>query len=536
MKNNIRSYIFGLMAGIVLAGAITGAGYAFYQRWPIIKEAIRSNSYKKLLIPKKKTVEKNLKTPQASSSSIIQVTVDLKQELGKISPLLYGSNLAPKMETEPDIINFAKLIGITCLRYPGGTQGYHWKSGIFDFAERFSTVPLRNIDYLIRFCQKTNTKLIWQVNVESGTAQEAAELVEYMNKKSGFPIVYWELGNEVYGDWDKGYMPAGKYAQLIKDYAQAMKAVDPAIKIGADWAQRDANFNKTIIKDAGEYIDFISVHWYPNHINASHVFEGRIHPTPQEVMGNSMQIPLIVKDAQEIIAKYSPARKGKIEVGFLEWDGSWDAPNSDFSPYSRDIAQWSLANAIFYADCLGQFAEQGITVSTHYDFQSINFGLIRGWDKAAGWGGSRWDGEIIRPKAFAIQLFSKHFGDVLLKTTIENAPFYVKEKDWWALSYNGRVPYVSCYSSKVTKENKLSLVLINKHEQDTFKLKVNLRNVKCKEEGELLVLTGKTLLAQNDGNPMAAVIKEYKIQNVSNEFSFTLPARSVCLLKIGMEN
>ena len=469
----------------------------------------------------------------------IEISIHPAKEKGKISRLLYGTNLSPKMESDRRIWDFVKDTGISCFRYPGGgSPGWRWKTGAADFESKIQNMPLGNIDYLIKFCEKTDTKIIMQVNIESGTPQEAAELVEFMNKKANFRVEYWELGNEVYGDWDKAYTSPERYAQLIKEYSLAMKAVDPSIKIGANWGERyydRIKWDEIIIRVSADYIDFISYHWYPNHINHEHEFEGRVHPTPEEVMANSMEIPNIVARFNRIIERNAPHRKGKIEVTFLEWDGSWDAPSSDPTPpFAQGAAIWSLANAIFYADSLGQFAENGVTVSAHYNLQECMFGLIRGWDPAEGWGGMKWDTETIRPKAFAIELFSRHFGDILIESKVENSPYYNKAEDWWPSSYNGKVPYITCYASKFSDTKKLGIILINKHSEKDLDVEVLIdESGKNYNLSNIWILKGPDIMAQNDGKPRTVKIEKLVPIGVKDQFTVTLPAHSVAAMEIG---
>ncbi|RKY39641.1 MAG: hypothetical protein DRP76_03170 [Candidatus Omnitrophota bacterium] len=396
-------------------------------------------------------------------------------------------------------------------------------------------MPLSHIDYLIDFCKKTNTKLIMRVNIESGTPEDAAGLVEYMNEKVKFRVDYWELGNEPYGAWDKAYTTPKEYAQLIKRYAKTMKKIDPTIKIGAAWGGRyydKIKWDQTIIKEAADYIDFVSYHWYPNHTNRTHKVNGRIHPTPQEIMANAMEIPNIIKRFNRIVGKYAPHRKGKIEFTFLEWDGAWDAPSSDPNPpYAKGIVQWSLANAIFYADSLGQFAANGVTVSTQYSFQECMFGLIRGWDPAEGWGGKPWDKKTIRPKAFAIKIFSEYFGDIFIESKVENSPTYYKSQDWWPSSYTGKVPYVTCYASKFKDKNKLGIILINKHSDKDFDLDIVIKG-KISGNADIWILTGPTLMSQNDGSPETVKIKKLPSIKITNRFKYTLPAHSIVAMEI----
>ncbi|MCE3225906.1 MAG: hypothetical protein K0S32_457 [Bacteroidetes bacterium] len=106
------------------------------------------------------------------------------------------------------------------------------------------------------------------------TAQQAADIVQYVNIVKGRNIKYWVIGNEP--DLEYAYTNASQVAAYIKPFASAMKAVDPTIlTIGPECAW----FNHSIInglttpngpdditgKDAAGryYVDIISFHTYP---------------------------------------------------------------------------------------------------------------------------------------------------------------------------------------------------------------------------------------------------------------------------------
>ena len=115
-------------------------------------------------------------------------------------------------------------------------------------------------------------------------------------------IQYWEIGNEPYGD---GYYGGGNgyecdyavpypyttyprytnsllspaaYGQAVKAFSIAMKAVDPAIKVGAysstppgdySWdyianVNNSQHWTPQVLAQCGSNIDFVIVHWYPN--------------------------------------------------------------------------------------------------------------------------------------------------------------------------------------------------------------------------------------------------------------------------------
>jgi hypothetical protein len=106
------------------------------------------------------------------------------------------------------------------------------------------------------------------------TAQQAADIVTYINVTKGKNIKYWIIGNEP--DLGYSYSTASQVANYIKPFASAMKAVDPTIKIiGPETAWYDTNIINGLTtpngpdditgKDAAGryYIDIISFHTYP---------------------------------------------------------------------------------------------------------------------------------------------------------------------------------------------------------------------------------------------------------------------------------
>ena len=48
-----------------------------------------------------------------------------------------------------------------------------------------------------------------------------------------YGVKCWSVGNEMYGDWQLGHMPLEQYVQKHNRVAEAMRAVDPAIKLVA---------------------------------------------------------------------------------------------------------------------------------------------------------------------------------------------------------------------------------------------------------------------------------------------------------------
>lgn len=119
------------------------------------------------------------------------------------------------------------------------------------------------------------------VNFGTGTAEEASSWVYYANKVKKYNIKYWQIGNEMDGDWEiGGPVNAYTYTEKFINYVKAMKAVDPSIKIlgplasGLDKLSGEHDnrtwLESTIFKigeaekrDSTTYLDGIDFHCYP---------------------------------------------------------------------------------------------------------------------------------------------------------------------------------------------------------------------------------------------------------------------------------
>lgn len=158
---------------------------------------------------------------------------------GNVNPLVFGANHryaysgfsmwnAQNSSTYPAFATAFRNTGFTVVRFPGGTiaNTYHWKRAIGPLAQRTRNIhgktmePLTNefgSDEFVRFIQQNGATGTVVVNIATGTAQEAADWVEYMNAPVGtnpgggiawakvrqtngratpYPITYWEVGNE----------------------------------------------------------------------------------------------------------------------------------------------------------------------------------------------------------------------------------------------------------------------------------------------------------------------------------------------------
>ncbi len=476
----------------------------------------------------------------------VEITVDASGAGRPISPLLFGTNFNPKMESDAKIVRFMADTGLTLLRYPGGAGNFDFASGLWARKDNGGVAftrrpePLANFERFMQFAQRLGVAVLVEVNVGTGSPEKAAQFVRRANVDGDWHIKYWDLGNEVW------LRPAGArdfiyfddphdYVTLIHRYSLAMKAVDPHIKLGfnttGSYLDDRNDWDRQVLRGAAADVDYISLHWYPNHTNRDHPFPGRSdhHPDPLDLMANSLQVPRLAERYAGLLQRVAPEQLDRLSLAFTEWEGSWDADNQKIEPGTM---MWSLANGLFYADALGQMAAAGVELAAHYDFQSNNFGLIRGWCREHGWGGRPWDEQTIRPKAYALQLWARHMGRWLLPATVQGAPSYQKKKDWWPDSYAGPVPYVSVWATATRAPRRVQLMIINRHPDDELSCRLRLNGFRPAAKAERRVLTGPSLRAQNDGAPGTVALTTDTWQGAAEQFEYPASPRSVTVLTL----
>ncbi len=70
------------------------------------------------------------------------------------------------------------------------------------------------------------------VNYRTGTPDEAAAWVHYANVVKNYNIRFWQIGNEMDGNWEEGSpVSAGMYSERFLLFAKAMKKADSTIRI-----------------------------------------------------------------------------------------------------------------------------------------------------------------------------------------------------------------------------------------------------------------------------------------------------------------
>jgi alpha-N-arabinofuranosidase len=174
------------------------------------------------------------------------------------------------------MIRLFKEEGFKMFKWPGGNfvSAYDWRDGLGDRDKRpprgneSNDVGLHDFIALNRL---VGAEPDLAIDSGYGSAREAAEEVEYcngsVNTRMGkmradngspepFHVRCWTIGNEMYGPWQAGHMSLNQYWVKYNNIVDAMKAVDPAIKVvlggasicekGIGGAEKKGNFFPSI--------------------------------------------------------------------------------------------------------------------------------------------------------------------------------------------------------------------------------------------------------------------------------------------------
>lgn len=201
------------------------------------------------------------------------------------------------------------------------------------------------------------------------SSQQAAAIVQYVNKTKARNVKYWIIGNEP--DLKYAATSASQVASYIKPFATAMKAVDSTIKIVGP---ETAWFNKSIIdgltnpggpydvtgKDANGryYIDVISFHIYPMGDNTSSV------PTRSAVIAKLTGTNSFESNAAYLVSRLATANSYHSRSGDKVLKAAVTEANVAFANNANDniygVGANSFLGAQFVAEVYGIGLRQGL--------------------------------------------------------------------------------------------------------------------------------------------------------------------------------
>ena len=361
-----------------------------------------------------------------------KLSVDAASSLRSFDDRLFGVNTAvwDSNLTTPATSTLLGGMHAHALRFPGGStsDGYDWSKNLSDGS---STPWAADTGQLADLAASTLSQAYVTVNYGSGTPQMAAAWVAWANastsstasigidskgrdwKTAGYwsglraasPLTvddgfnflrrnhaspyglrYWEVGNETYGGWENdqhGVAGSGlsgvahdpiTYASGVLAFSQAMKSVDPTVKIGVVVVNGEDAYPGTLAVTNPNENNAVHNGWTPELLTTLHA----LGVTPSFLSYHRYpESPWVEDDyallqsatgwgadatgLRKMLTDYLGAAGSNVELAATEAGSVSSTPGKQST---------SLVDGLFYADSAGTIAESEINANIWWDLRN----------------------------------------------------------------------------------------------------------------------------------------------------------------------
>src|SRR5215213_8659228 len=245
-----------------------------------------------------------------------------------------GHHTANARGFRTDVIELVRELGVSIVRYPGGNfvSGYRWEDGIGPKTERPTRLDLAwhstetnevGLDEFAGWLEDVGSDLMYVVNLGTRGVQEALDVLEYTNIRSGttlsdariangrnepYATTMWCLGNEMDGPWELGHSGADDYGKLASKTAKAMRQLNPSVELvvcGSSSAQMRTfgSWEHTVLKHTYDDVDFIACHAYYE------VLDGDVLSFLASAVNMDRFIESVISAADAVQARARPIRE-----------------------------------------------------------------------------------------------------------------------------------------------------------------------------------------------------------------------------------
>ncbi|MHC4500304.1 MAG: hypothetical protein ACYS21_14460, partial [Planctomycetota bacterium] len=407
---------------------------------------------------------------------------------------------------------------------------YHWKNCIGPMEKRKDPTPrfhafdtmnglVGTHEYglmLEEYRNETGRNILGsiQVNVMTGTAEEAADWVEYMNgsprtkwgavradngHRDPFNVQYWELGNQPHFTFaNVGRLTGVEYSKRVREFTTKMKQRDPTMKVTAylpffafdgtpaegmklgsaipdvpgEPGSDGPTWTQLVLKEAGNIIDALDFHWYGAATTRAHGYEYIMSSVYEGLLPNIERARAMVqRDAPSDEARERLSRFVCPEYGAISGNGPFEETATAIYgavANSRLLHFFLTLDDLLYAARFGLFApypEPKMIREVRPAYAAL-YGRLDGTD-------------FIGTAVYMMKLlWAKAYQQKIIATKTANIP-----------TFSTGVPVLDVTAMRSSDGKGLNLVLTNAG-MEMLHPTVALREFKPKPTGKLLVVSG----------------------------------------------
>jgi len=509
-------------------------------------------------------------TPSPAAMSPARVYLDSRRKIATLDRNLFGSFLehlgraiyegiydpASKLSDgngfRKDVMEEVRQLGVPIIRYPGGNfvSGYNWLDGVGPKQDRpqvldkawnaLNTNQVGTNEFMI-WCKAVGAEPLMGINLGTGTAEQAAALVEYCNLEKGtkwsdlrrkhgvadpYRIKHWCLGNEMDGPWQIGHMTAPEYGLKAEDAARQMHSVDPSLQLIACGSSGPGmptylEWDRQVLEECYDYVDALSLHRYIGNSQEETGGDSTKFLAMNLSMEQQIKETLAVCD---LVQGHKRSPK-KLWLSFDEWNIWYRTRGEDATRGHGEQAPhlieevYNLEDALLVGGFLNTLMRNADRVKIACLAQLVNViapivtsanGLLKQ--------------SIYYPYSWALHLAS---GSVL--NLLVESPTY-------EVAGMGQVPYLDVVATANPESGKTSLFILNRDLSKARAVEINWQNG---DPGKVLMsttITGGDLKAFNTfESPQRVVPQAFeKPATAGGRTKFDVPARSYTAIQWGV--
>jgi alpha-L-arabinofuranosidase len=426
---------------------------------------------------------------------------------------------------DPQAVAQLRELDTGWMRWPGGNYAsdYHWRDGVGPKDLRPSTpnpswLGLNpnsvGTDEILQLGEHAGFEVMITVNAGSGTAEEAARWVEYVNgdtttvmgrmrarngRAEPYNVRYWNIGNELWGHWQVGYTNPEEHARRYAAFAQAMRAADPSIRIianahGGHSESPPEPWNRPLLDHFADQLDILDIHTYvsvPGDAGQSAAEQGFL-------------LSAIPFSYEQWIAEFRQdlLRRDLAHVDVIV--GEYNA-----SIRSGDARLNRVADLLAYAAYLHGFIRQGeymvganATEYSPFNPRALPFGRMH-------------------PRYDLFRTYAAQAGTAPVEATLETPVRQQPHRVGRDVLPIFNLPIVDAVAMLDPKDGSLGISLLNRNMEDAVPVEIRLDAFGPRSQARWFIFDGSA----------EAGLREETLE-VGGEFRVVLPPHSVSLLKL----
>ncbi len=494
-----------------------------------------------------------------------RIKVDTDRIIGEVNPNIYGnfvehlgrcvyggiydpdSPLSDDMGFRKDVLEAARALNVTLVRYPGGNfvSNYHWLDGVGPKEERIPRMELAwnvlesnkfGTNEFAEWSRRLGAEPFFTVNMGTGTIEEARRWVEYTNikegpyyaelrRKHGYPephnIRYWALGNEMDGWWQMGALNAEDYSKKAREAAKLMRWTDPGIKIvaaGSSSYGGDSDpdhWNSTVLRELRDYADYIALHTYVgNRTNDYYNFVATPH-----IMEHRTRIVRGMIDRE--MQHANRGSRDPIYIAWTEYNVWYRTMGGEAGTGPRALEEhYNFEDALVIAGFLNGFIRNADIIKMANMAQLVNVIAPVFTNET----------DLFRQTIyFPLELFANNAHGVSLDLFVECEEFDLTGS---TASEAGRNSFPYLDVSATHNNGEVVIAVVNRHKNESIRTDIISQTGNFVDNLTVYEITGPDIKAVNNfDNEVVKTVEKPQIRARGNQVTYSFPPLSITMLK-----